>query len=346
MSSSEYSESLLKVKVKLPGRLAEKVDEEQRAVKDDRRADPRLIKALVGLSAAEVRPVEVSQETSPDGIRSYFTKIEPQVSKKYGEAFVPVDGSFSYNDLVNEHLLDRRNEVETLRTQCTGIDGNSIPLFIDKPVGRSKKPTTAVLHFHGGGMAFQSAEDTLYTAYRHALAKFGIVVIGVEFRNTAGKVGSYSFPAGLNDCYSALVWVNEHKAELGVNSVIACGESGGGNLSIALALKAKREGKISYIQGVYAMCPFLSNLYRISEAEFHQECANLPSLYENNGYSLVVETLAAVAKIYTVDVKDQRNPLAWPYWATDKDLEGLPPFVISVSKIVSLKFVCNQFVGE
>ena len=47
------------------------------------------------------------------------------------------------------------------------------------------------------------------------------------------------YPAGLNDCYSALQWVHENAARLGVDARRVCvaGESGGGNLAIAVALK-------------------------------------------------------------------------------------------------------------
>jgi hypothetical protein len=34
------------------------------------------------------------------------------------------------------------------------------------------------------------------------------------------------------------------------------GESGGGHLSLATCLKAKEEGSLAMIDGVYAMCPY------------------------------------------------------------------------------------------
>ena len=63
-----------------------------------------------------------------------------------------------------------------------------------------------VLHIHGGGMVILSAAGPLYTRWREALAASGMVVVGVEFRNAAGALGSHPFPAGLNDCSSALAW--------------------------------------------------------------------------------------------------------------------------------------------
>ena len=57
------------------------------------------------------------------------------------------------------------------------------------------------------------------------------------------------------------------------------GESGGGNLTLATTLKAKRDGALDQIDGVYAKCPYISNAYAVTAAE-------LPSLYENDGYFL------------------------------------------------------------
>ena len=49
-----------------------------------------------------------------------------------------------------------------------------------------------------------------------------------------------------------------NREDLGVSTVVISGESGGGNLSIATALKANREGWIDGIDGVYAQCPYIS----------------------------------------------------------------------------------------
>ena len=59
------------------------------------------------------------------------------------------------------------------------------------------------------------------------------------------------------------------------------GESGGGNLTLATALKAKREGRLDRIDGVYAQCPYISGLYATQPPE-------LPSLTENDEYFLGV----------------------------------------------------------
>ena len=94
-------------------------------------------------------------------------------------------------------------------------------------------------------MVIMSAADTPYVRWRDELAAMGMVVVGVEFRNGAGKLGNHPFPAGLNDCMSGLQWTFDNKTELGISRIVVSGESGGGNLSLAMSLKAKKDDKLA-----------------------------------------------------------------------------------------------------
>ena len=84
------------------------------------------------------------------------------------------------------------------------------------------------------------------------------MVVGVEFRNGAGKLGPHPYPTGLQDCADGLRWVADHRAELGVSHIVLSGESGGGNLCLSLTHLAKREGWLDVIAGVYAQCPYIA----------------------------------------------------------------------------------------
>jgi hypothetical protein len=52
-------------------------------------------------------------------------------------------------------------------------------------------------------MAICSATDVGFARGREYLAATGLVVVGVEFRNSGGKLGPHPYPAGLNDCAPA-----------------------------------------------------------------------------------------------------------------------------------------------
>ena len=158
----------------------------------------------------------------------------------------------------------------------SGGQGNEVTLFIHRPVERAAR-LPGLVHLHGGGMTILSAADGPYVRWRDELAAAGMVVVGVEFRNAGGKLGPHPFPAGLDDCAAAVRWVDAHRDELGVEALLVSGESGGGNLTLAVTHRARREGWLDAIDGVYAQCPYISGLWAAPPAD-------LPSLRENDDY--------------------------------------------------------------
>ena len=295
----------------LPGRLGTPT----MVLNDDPRADPRMLAALAPLGIggpAEVLPFD---HTAPlEALMEYCAAAE--------EGFNGLGGAMC---ATSPAVTGVTSSVEVIR----GVDGNDITLFIHRPT-EATGPIPAVLHLHGGGMVILEAAGEGYVRWRDELAATGLVVVGVEFRNGAGKLGPYAFPAGLNDCVSALQWVNANRTRLGISKVVVSGESGGGNLALATTLKAKKDGLIDQIDGVYAQCPYISGLYATRSP-------SLPSLYENDGYFLDHQQMAVMAKVYDPVGENDTNPLAWPYYATTSDLEGLPPHVISVNQLDPLR---------
>lgn len=228
-----------------------------------------------------------------------------------------------------ESMLPALQGVEVSEELITGVDGNVINLYIHRPADH-RGPIPGLIHLHGGGMAMMSATDPGYTFLRNAIAQKGLVVIGVEFRNSAGRLGSHPFPAGLNDCASAVQWAHNNKKRLGLSSLIVSGESGGGNLSLATSLKASKEGWIDQIDGVFACCPFISG-------EYAEPPAALGSISECDGYMLDQAMTSAMVTAYDPNDESQKNPLAWPMQALPNDLENLPAHAISVNELDPLR---------
>src|ERR1700744_84470 len=214
--------------------------------------------------------------------------------------------------------------VTTTTTTITGEDGNDVTLYISHPA--ADRPLPAVVHLHGGGMAIASAADSMYFRIREYLAGTGLVVVGVEFRNSAGKLGPHPFPAGLNDCASAIRWVAANRRDLGISHLVVNGESGGGNLTLTVGHKAKREGWLHEIAGFYANCPFISN-------RWHEPPDDLASLRECDGYFISLQQAQILGSIYDPDKSHWDDPTCFAGVATDEDMKGLPPHVISVNEL-------------
>jgi acetyl esterase len=295
----------------LPGRLGTP----DMVMRDDPRADPRMLAAMAPLMLDGAAPALPVDHTAPLEALLQYCDMAEEGFKSLGDFFAvsspPVTGVTS--------------TVEVIR----GIDGNDITLFIHRPTGATG-PMPGVLHLHGGGMVILEAASPGYVRWRDELAATGLVVVGVEFRNGGGKHGPHPFPAGLNDCTSALQWVTDNKAKLGISKLVVSGESGGGNLTLATTLKAKRDGRIAQIDGVYAQCPYISGLYV-------DRSPALASLYENDGYFLACDQMGIMVKVYDPTGENATNPLAWPYHASSDDLRGLPPHVISVNQLDPLR---------
>jgi acetyl esterase/lipase len=166
------------------------------------------------------------------------------------------------------------------------------------------------------------------------LATTGMVVVAVDFRNAWTAQGAHPFPAGLDDCTSALDWISEHREQLGITRVVLQGESGGANLVLATTLKAKREGRLDRIDGVYAMVPYISGGYGWDD---ERKLRELPSMVENDGHYINCQMMDMLVAVYDPTGENAENPLAWPYFATEADVEGLPPHVVSVNELDPLR---------
>lgn len=297
--------------VNLPGRLGDPTME----LRSDPRADPRMIAAIkpFGLDgrAAEL---PVTRDSTLEELLAVSVATEQGFDGLFGALLADVPAPHGV-------------EMRTLTIR--GVDGNDIDLFVHRPIGMVG-PLPGLLHLHGGGMAILAAGDSSAALWRGHLAAKGCLVVGVEFRNSGGALGPHPFPAGLDDCASALDWMHGQREGLGVTSIVVTGESGGGNLSIASALKAKREGRLDHIDGVYAQVPFIYGGYDVPNPA-------LPSLVENEGYILSPSVMTLMAALYDPTGAHTTNPLAWPYYASEEDLRGLPPHVVTTDEIDPLR---------
>jgi acetyl esterase len=286
-------------------------------IDDDPRIDPR-IKALMGSFA------EPTQDDVSDREQLLKEASTP-------EAQAMIEQMTAMLDLLDDETVAPSAGLDITTLELTSEpDGNTIKIQFIRP--QVSGPQPCVYYIHGGGMASMSCFLGMYRSWGRMIANQGVAVAMVDFRNcvtpsSAPEVAP--FPAGLDDCVSGLKWLLAHADELGIDPdhVVVAGESGGGNLTLATGLKLKRDGDLGLIRGLYAMCPYIAGSWPQDR---------FPSSIENNGLLLDLHNNRGAVG-YGIKAFEAGDPLAWPSFATEEDVRGLVPTVISVNECDPLR---------
>lgn len=138
------------------------------------------------------------------------------------------------------------------KTTIMRADGTPMRTCIMKSEKQGKR-VFGVLWLHGGGYSLGAPEMAVMTLPRYLVRNCSCVVISPDYTLSTIK----PYPAALNDAYTALEWVNAHKAELGIteDKIIVGGESAGGGLTLSLCLYArdKNDKSIGFSIPLYPM---------------------------------------------------------------------------------------------
>ncbi len=173
-------------------------------------------------------------------------------------------------------------------------------------------PRPLLVYFHGSGFVLCSL-DTHDGICRNLCAGSGFVVVSVDYRLAPDA----KFPAGLDDCLCATRWAEGAAAELGTVEgwLVIGGDSAGGNLAAAVALRCRDEGG-----------PALAGQLLVYPVTDHDGAA-YPSVAENaEGYGLTAAGMRWFWDHYLSVPADGTNPLASPMRAPD--LSRLPPALV------------------
>lgn len=284
----------------------------------DPRIDPR-IKAVFGAMPAAANPGDA---TSRDEL------VAAANSEEAKKATAAQMAMFTLMD--NEDIAPSKGLKITTETFVSEPDGNTIKIQYIRPDNAERLP--CVVYIHGGGMQSMSCYDGMYKSWGRIIAAQGVAVAMVDFRNcltpsSAPEIAP--FPAGLNDCVSGVKWVKAHAGKLNIDParIVIAGESGGGNLTLATGLKLLKDGDIGLIKGLYALCPYIAGKWPLPQN---------PSSSENNGILLELHNNRG-PMAYGIEELNKKNPLAWPGFAGDADVKGLPPTVIHVNECDPLR---------
>ncbi len=182
-----------------------------------------------------------------------------------------------------------------------------VPLLILSPKGGAKN-SPGVLWIHGGGYVLGMKEMVYMGRAEDLVKKFGAVVISPGYRLAFQK----PYPAAINDCYGALLYLKDHAEDLGVRSdqIMVGGGSAGGGLTAALCILTRDLGEvnIAYQMPLY---PMLDNLDTDSSRDNHGRIWN--TRRNHLGWKMYLRGKA----------KDEVDPYAAA--ARGTNYAGLPP---------------------
>ncbi|HEY8813317.1 MAG TPA: alpha/beta hydrolase [Candidatus Dormibacteraeota bacterium] len=125
------------------------------------------------------------------------------------------------------------------RVEDRTLPGPGGPIGIRLYAPEASYPLPILAFFHGGGWVTGDL-DTHDSACRGLANRASCLVVAVDFRCAP----EHRFPAALEDCWAAVEWLGREGAELGGDParLALCGDSAGGNLAAAVALRARDRG--------------------------------------------------------------------------------------------------------
>lgn len=199
-----------------------------------------------------------------------------------------------------------------------------VRVLVYEPAERAR-PSGALVWIHGGGLIMGTPEQGNALCSRFA-AELGIVVVSVDYR----LAPEHPFPAGLDDCVTALAWTHEKAERLGIDParVAVGGDSAGGGLAAALAQRAHDEGgpSICFQLLQYPMLDDRTALRDGADTFVWTRASNRYAWQAYLGHPVG---------------QDETRPYSVP--ARRDDLTGLPPAWIGVGSIDLFQVECAAY---
>lgn len=179
-----------------------------------------------------------------------------------------------------------------------------------------KKDMTGLLWMHGGGYSIGIPEQDIGFIEGFILAA-DCVVIAPDYTRSIDA----PYPAALDDCYSALLWMKENSAKLAIDCdrIMIGGDSAGGGLCAALSLLARDRGEVSikYQMPLYPMI----------------DCRETASSKDNDAPVWNSRSNDAAWKMYLGDAYGTERIEKYACPALETDYTGLPPTLTYVGSI-------------
>ena len=192
------------------------------------------------------------------------------------------------------------------------VQAGSIPCRLYRP--SVKTDLGLLVFFHGGGWVIGDLNS--HDGVCRSLAnKSGHAVLSVDYR----LAPEHKFPIPFDDCWASVEWVIENAKSLNINpkKIAVSGDSAGGNLASAVALKARDKN----IELAYQLL-----LYPCNQKDRDTESMNDYA----EGYGFTRYRMTYLWDQYLNGNSDDNNPYAVPQSAPT--LKGLAPAIVILAQ--------------
>jgi acetyl esterase len=237
------------------------------------------------------------------------------------------------NSFANGKSVAESRKFLTDTSRFVGGSGPDLPVVknIDIPGPAGKIPARLyavggkdlpiIVFYHGGGWVLGNLDS--HDPVCRAIAKeTKALVISVDYR----LAPEHKFPAAVEDCYAALVYMYEHGKEFGGDpaKMAVAGDSAGGNLAAVIAQMARdKNGPRIVLQALIYPAVDLT----VAQTESYNNFGK--------GFMLTTEDVKAFASVYLRNTEDAKNQMASPIYA--KNFKNLPRTVFVAAQFDVLR---------
>ena len=182
-----------------------------------------------------------------------------------------------------------------VRKICIHAGKRKIPALVLSPKDTPEQ-ATGVLWLHGGGYIAGMKEMVHMSRAVDLVKRFGAVVVSPGYRLALFA----PYPAALDDCYAALLYMKANAPALGIrdDQLMVGGESAGGGLRAAVCIKARDTGavRVAFQMPLYPML----------------DDRNTESSRNNHG------------RVWNT----RKNHFAWACYLLGQNRKNLPPYAV------------------
>ncbi|KAI0128970.1 Alpha/Beta hydrolase protein [Xylariales sp. AK1849] len=154
--------------------------------------------------------------------------------------------------------VPRQGDITETKHEVTSADGTKIIVhrFMPRAVRDATTPQRAIVYIHGGGMICGSVE-LFRPLIEGFAARCEVQLFAVEYR----LAPEHPAPAGVEDTYAALKWLQANSNELNIDParVGLMGSSAGGGIATGAALMARDNGLRHPLARLVLLYPMLDD---------------------------------------------------------------------------------------